>query len=31
MASVKKVRIPVMRKACCPDLMERYEDPIEHA
>lgn len=28
---MKKVRITVVRKACYPDLMERYENPIEHA
>ena len=28
---MKKVKITVMRKACYPDLMERYENPIEHA
>ena len=28
---MKKVRITVMRKACYRDLMERYENPIEHA
>ena len=28
---MKKVRITVMRKACYPDLMDRYENPIEHA
>ena len=28
---MKKVRITAMRKACYPDLMERYENPIEHA
>lgn len=28
---MKKVRITVMRKACYPDLMEKYENPIEHA
>ena len=26
-----KVKITVMRKACYPDLMEQYENPIEHA
>ena len=25
---MKKVRITVMRKACYPDLMEKYENPI---
>lgn len=28
---MKKVRITVMRKACYRDLMEKYENPIEHA
>ena len=28
---MKKVRITVMRKACYKDLMEKYENPIEHA
>lgn len=28
---MKKCRITVMRRACYPDLMERYENPIEHA
>ena len=28
---MKKVRITVMRTACYRDLMERYENPIEHA
>ncbi len=28
---MRKVRITVMRKACYRDLMERYENPIEHA
>ena len=28
---MKKVRITVMRKALYPDLMEQYENPIEHA
>lgn len=26
-----KVRITVLRKACYKDLMEKYENPIEHA
>ena len=26
---MRKVRITVMRKACYPDLMEKYENPIE--
>ncbi len=28
---MKRVRISVMRIACYPDLMEQYENPIEHA
>ena len=28
---MKKVRITAVRKACYPDLMEKYENPIEHA
>ncbi len=28
---MKKVRITVIRKACYTDLMEKYENPIEHA
>ena len=28
---MKKVRITVMRKASYPDLMARYENPIENA
>ena len=28
---MKKVRITVIRKVCHRDLMERYENPIEHA
>lgn len=28
---MKKVKITAMRKACYPDLMEQYENPIEHA
>lgn len=28
---MKKVRITVMRKACYRDLMELYENPLEHA
>lgn len=28
---MRKVRITVMRKACCRDLMEKYENPIERA
>ena len=27
---MKNVRITVIRKACYPDLMEKYENPIEH-
>ncbi len=30
-SQMKKVRITVIRKACYPDLMEKYENPIEHA
>lgn len=28
---MKKCKITVMRKACYPDLMARYENPIDHA
>ena len=28
---MKKVKITVVRKACYPDLMEIYENPMEHA
>lgn len=28
---MKKCKITVMRKALYPDLMEQYENPIEHA
>ena len=28
---MKKVRITVMKKVCHNDLMEKYENPIEHA
>ena len=28
---MKKVRITAIRKACYPDLMEAYENPIQHA
>lgn len=28
---MKNVRITVVRKACYPDLMDKYENPIEHA
>ena len=31
MTSMKDVKITVIRKACYPDLMEKYENPIEHA
>ena len=27
---MKKIRLTVMRKACYPDLIERYENPIPH-
>ena len=27
---MKKVRITAVRKACYPDLMAQYENPIEH-
>ena len=27
---MKKVRITAVRKTCYPDLMEKYENPIEH-
>ncbi len=27
---MRKVRITVMRRACSPDLIEKYENPIEH-
>lgn len=27
---MKKVKITVIRKTCCPDLMEKYENPVEH-
>ena len=27
---MRKVRITVMRKACYPDLIEKYENPIKH-
>ncbi len=29
--TVKKVKITVMRIACYEDLIEKYENPIEHA
>lgn len=28
---MKKVKITAMRKACYPDLMEEYENPMENA
>lgn len=28
---MKKVKITVVRKACYTDLIEKYENPIEHA
>ncbi len=28
---MKKVKITVIRKACYPDLIEKYETPIEYA
>lgn len=28
---MKKVRITAIRKACYPDLMAQYENPIQHA
>lgn len=28
---MKKCRITVVRMACYRDLMERYENPLEHA
>ena len=28
---MKKVRITAIRKACYPDLMKKYENPIQHA
>ena len=28
---MKKLRITAIRKACYPDLMEAYENPIQHA
>lgn len=28
---MKQIKITVMRKVCHCDLMERYENPIEHA
>ena len=29
--SMKKIKITAMRKAYYPDLIEKYENPIEHA
>lgn len=28
---MKKIRITAVRKACYPDLIAKYENPIEHA
>lgn len=28
---MKTLRITVMRKACYQDLIEKYENPLEHA
>ena len=28
---MKRVRVTAIRKACYPDLMEMYENPIQHA
>jgi uncharacterized repeat protein (TIGR04076 family) len=28
---MKKVRITAIRRTCYPDLMEKYENPIQHA
>lgn len=28
---MKKVKITAVRRSCYPDLMDRYENPIEHA
>ena len=28
---MQKIKITVMKKACYPDLIARYENPIEHA
>ena len=28
---MKKIRITAIRKACYPDLMKAYENPIQHA
>ena len=30
-SAMKRVRITVVRKVCHKDLMEKYENPIEHA
>jgi uncharacterized repeat protein (TIGR04076 family) len=27
---IKKIRITAIRKTCYPDLMEKYENPIQH-
>lgn len=29
--AVKKIKITAIRKACYPDLIEKYENHIEHA
>ena len=31
MQDMKKIKITVVRKACYTDLMEKYENPLEHA
>ena len=28
---MKKIKITALRRSCYPDLMEQYENPIEHA
>lgn len=28
---MKKVKITAVRRSCYPDLMDKYENPIEHA
>ena len=28
---MKRIKITAIRKACYPDLMEKYENPIQHA
>ena len=28
---MKSIKITALRRACYPDLMEQYENPIEHA